>query len=145
MSQSIHLSIASMIFAALLPVTAWGYGPAGYPCDSIYPSYTGDAESHQYRGSFRVQTGMTGDGYYARVRLDGLRPEDIHVSLQRNRLVIQAAQGGRYGPPDAGTHGTSQWHMSFRRQLRLPDDADWTRMTTNIQNGIMEIYMPRRR
>ena len=144
MWQRNHVLIAGILFATLLPVTAWGYGFAGYPGDRSYLPYAGPASGNHYRGSLRTQTGMTGDGYYVRARLDGLRPEDVQVYVQRNRLVMQTAQGGRQGPRNSRAHGTSRWQISFRRQLRLPRDADWTRMTTSTKDGILEIYLPRR-
>jgi len=85
---------------------------------------------------------MAENGYYVRIHLDGLRPEDIHVYLQRNHLVLQIAQGGQYGLYNPNARRVSQWQTHFRRQLRLPYDADVTRMTTSTMNGIMEIYIP---
>jgi len=144
MKQSTRWLITSIILAVLLPVTAWGYGVYDAPADRHYPPYAGTAQSHHYSGSLRIQTGMTGDGYYVRANIEGLRPGDIHVSVRRNRLVLQVEQGDRYGLSRQGTRSTSQWRMQFRKQLRLPYDADWTRMTTSTSNGIMEIYIPRR-
>ncbi len=92
----------------------------------------------------RIQTGMTGDGYYVRANIEGLRPGDIQVYLRRNRLVLQVEQSDRYGLRDPGARSTSQWQMRVRKQLRLPYDADVTGMTTSTDNGIMEIFIPRR-
>ena len=142
MRQNIHLLFVSVLFGALLPVTVWGYGFAAYPGDRNYLPHAGSAGGHHYSGSLRLQTGITEGGYYVRIHLDGLRPEDIHVSLQRNHLVLQIAQGGQYGPYNPNARRVSQWQIHFRRQLRLPYDADVTRMTTSTKNGIMEIHMP---
>ena len=142
MRKSIHLLFVSVLVGALLPVTVWGYGFAASPRDRNYLSHAESAGGHHYSGSLRLQTGITGDGYYVRIHLDGLRPEDIHISLQRNYLVVQIAQGGQYGTHNSTARSASQWQMSFRRQLRIPYDADVTRMTTSTKNGIMDIYMP---
>ncbi len=144
MKQSTRWLITSVLLAVLLPVTAWGYGVYDAPADRLYPPYAGTAQSHHYSGSLRIQTGMTGDGYYVRANIEGLRPGDIHVSVRRNRLVLQVEQNNRYGLRDPGAHSTSQWQMRVRKQLRLPYDADVTGMTTSTNNGIMEIFIPRR-
>jgi HSP20 family molecular chaperone IbpA len=34
--------------------------------------------------------------------------------------------------------------MRLRKQLRLPFDADWRRMTKSMNNGIMEIRIPKK-
>ena len=142
MRKSTHLLFVSVLFGALLPVTVWGYGFAAYPGDRNYLHHAGSTGGHHYSGSLRLQTGMTEGGYYVRIYLDGLRPGDIHVSVLRNRLVLQIAQGGQYGSSRPNVRGVSQWQMHFRRQLRLPYDADVTRMTMSTKNGIMEIHMP---
>ena len=143
MHKSTRLLFATIIFTALPPVTVWGYGFSDYPGDRSYPPYAGPAGGNHFSGSLRLQTGMTGDGYYVRARLDGLRPEDVHVYFQRNHLVLQAAQGDQYGLSNPNARRFSQWQMRFRRQLQLPYDADWSRMEVTKKNGIMEIYIPR--
>jgi HSP20 family molecular chaperone IbpA len=142
MRKSIHLLFVSALVGALLPVTVWGYGFAAYPRDRNHLPHAESSGGHHYSGSLRLQTGMTGGGYYLRIHLDGLRPGDIHVSLQRNYLVVQIAQGGQYGTHNSTARRAMQWQMHVRRQLRIPYDADVTRMTTSMKNGIMEIYMP---
>ena len=144
MRQFTHLSFASMLFAALLPVTVWGYGFSDYPGDRSYRPYARSAGGSNYPGSLRIQRGMTKDGYYVRAYLEGLRPEDVQVYLRRNHLVLQIAQGDQYRWHNPGARRLSRWKMRFRRQWRLPYDADWTRMTTNTKNGIMDIRIPRR-
>jgi HSP20 family molecular chaperone IbpA len=144
MRQFAHLSFASIFFAALLPVTVWAYDFSGYPDNRSYRPYTGSAGGNHYPGSLRVQRGMTGDGYYVRAYFEGLRPEDVQVYLRRNHLVLQIAQGDQYRRHNPDARRLSRWKMRFRRQWRLPYDADWTRMTTNTKNGIMDIHIPRR-
>ena len=144
MQHNIHRLIVTILFAALLPVSAWGYGFYDGLTGSDYPPYAGSERNHRYSGSLRLQTGETEDGYYVRTHIQGLSPEDIQIFIRRNRLVLQVDQGDRYSLSRQGTRGSSLWRMQFRKQLRLPYDADWTRMTTTTTNGIMEIYIPRR-
>ena len=133
MRQSTNLLFASVLFAALLPVTVWGYG---------FYDYQGDRNNRPV--SLRVHTGMTDDGYYVRAHIEGLRPEDVQVYVRRNRLILQIVQGDQYGRYNPDARRASQWQMRLRKQLRLPYDADWSRMTTSTKNGIMEIHIPRR-
>jgi HSP20 family molecular chaperone IbpA len=144
MQQRAHLSFVSVLFVALLPLTVWGYGFYDYPGERGYHPYAESAGGNHYLGSLQLQTAMTEDGYYVRAYLEGLRPEDLQIYLRRNRLVLQIAQGDRYGLYNPYARRASQWQVRFRRQLRLPYDADWARMTTSTRNGLMEIYIPRR-
>ena len=144
MQQSTHWLIASVFFAALLPVTVWGYGFYEAPGDRNYSPTTGAESGYHASGSLRLQKGMNEDGYYVRVYSEGLRPEDIQVYIRHNRLVLQVEQDKQYGLRHPNARYTSQWQLHFSKQLRLPYDADWTRMTTSTKDGIMEIQLPRR-
>ena len=144
MQKRTRLLFVSVLYAALLPVTVWGYGIYDYNGDRRHLPYTGSEEGHHYSGSLRLQRGMTEEGYYVRANIQGLRPEDVQVYLQRNRLVLQIAQDEQHRSYNPDALGASQWQMRFRRQIRLPYDADGTRMKISTMNGIMEIYIPRR-
>jgi len=147
MRKSIRLLFATIfftaIFTALPPVTVWGYGFSDYPGDRGYRSYAGSAGGHHYSGSLRLQTAETRNGYHLRARLDGLRPEEVHVYLQQNQLVLQIDQGDQHGLHSHDARRVSRWQIRFRKQLQLPYDADWSRMIVTKKNGIMEIYIPR--
>jgi HSP20 family molecular chaperone IbpA len=142
MQQGIRLLLLSILAGALLPVTVWGYGFVADPGDRHYLSQAGPGGGRQYSGALRIQTGITENGYFVRIYLDGLSPEDIHVSLRRNYLVLQVTQDDRYSMYKPNARGVAQWRMQSRRQLRLPYDADVTRMTSSTKDGIVEIYMP---
>lgn len=144
MRWSTRLLFVGFLFSTLLPVIVWGNDLAYYHGDRSYLPYSRSERGDRHKGFFRLQTGMTEDGYYVRAYLDGLYPDDIQIYLRRNRLVLQAVQGDRYGLYKPNASGVSQWKMRFRKQLRLPYDADSNRMTTTTENGIIEIYFPRR-
>ena len=144
MQQSTHGLIASVLLTALLPVTALGYGVHGAPGNSNDFPYTLSERGHHASGSLRVQKGRYENGYYLRVHSEGVRPEDIRVFIRRNRLVLQVEQGRQYGMRRPNARYTSQWQMHYSKQLRLPYDADWTRMTTGAKDGILEIRIPAR-
>ncbi len=144
MQRTTHLLYSCALVAALLPVTAWGYGFYDYHADRSYRPSTGRAVGSHHSSRMNIQTGRSADGYYIRVYLDGIRPEDLQVTPRRNRLILEIAQGGRHGP-DIDGRSASRWQMRMRKVLRLPPDADWTRLTTTTSNGIMEIHIPGRR
>jgi HSP20 family molecular chaperone IbpA len=142
MQRNPQLLIAGILFTALLPVS--GYGYADDTDDWSYRPDTGPANGYYASGSLRVQTGMTGDGYYVRVYPEGFRPEDVQVYVRGNRLVLQTSQVNYYRSTGPDARSNAQWHMRLRRQLPLPYDADWTRMSTSTDNGVLDIYIPRR-
>ena len=143
MHQNAYWLIVSILVSAFLPVTAWGDGFNDAPGYNYNRPYAGPAGGYNVTGSLRLQKGMTEDGYYVRAAIEGLRPEDIQVYIRRNRLVVQIDQGDQYDVYNPGIRRSSHWQMHIRKQLRLPYDADGSRMVTSISNGIMEIYLPK--
>ena len=138
-----HILFASVLLVAMLPVTVQGYGLSDYPGDRGCRPYAGPAGGNHFPVSVRLQTGITRDGYFVRACLEGVHPEDVQVYPRNNHLVLQITQGNQRRLFNHGSSGVARWQMRFRRQLRLPYDADWTRMTVSMKHGIMEIYIPR--
>ena len=144
MRWTIRLLTAGFLYLLMVPVSAWGYGFNDYPGSRAYYPYPGSMGVDRHRGSVRLQKGMGAEGYYVRAWLDGVQPDDVRVYLRRNRLVLETAQGTRYGHHRPGARGVSEMRMRFRRQLRLPYDADPGRMKVATENGVIEITIPRR-
>jgi HSP20 family molecular chaperone IbpA len=139
--QSPHGWLTAILLAALLPVPGWAQGPAPSPADGNAPPYTGPMNGPRTAGALHIQTGVTGNGYYARIRLDGLRPDDIRVYPRRGYLVVQVEEGARFGRFRTDVRRGS-WQMHMRRLLRLPYAADTTRMTMRTEKGLMEVFLP---
>ena len=129
MQKSPYVLFICVIAAIVSPVSVWAYD--GF--DSHYPR------------SVRVQTAVTEDGYYLRAYLEGLRPEDVQIYVRSNRLVLEVVKGDQSRLQSSRARDFSRWKMRFRRQLRLPYDADWTHMTSSTRDGVMEIHIPRQR
>ena len=145
MRQRPHLLFASVLLVARLPAAVQGYGFSDYPGGRGCRPYAGPAGGNDFPVSVRLQTGIAGDGYYVRACLEGVHPEDVQVYPWHNHLVLQITQGDQRRLFNHGSSGVARWQMRIRRQLRLPYDADWTRMTVSMKHGIMEIYIPRSR
>lgn len=125
MQRKVCLSLASLLLAAILPAGAGAY-------------------SNLYPGSLRIETGMTAESYYVHVHLAGLRPEDIEVRVRCGRLLLESARYHEHSRQTPDARSVSRLQLHFRELLWLPYDADWTRMTTHTQGGIMTISIPRR-
>lgn len=143
MHRRIRLPLTVFLVAALLPATVWSYGYYGDPGGRGYMPYArSPAAYHRHTGAY-FQTGMSEDGYYVKVYLEGISPEEVQVFVRHNTLVVQSAQSHEYGMGDRGAFGVARSHAAFRKRLRLPYDADASRMETTSENGILEIYIPR--
>jgi HSP20 family molecular chaperone IbpA len=144
LSPGMHRYCAMILMGALLPVAAWGQGLAPWSGDWNAPPYAGPAPAHHYASALHIETSVTGDGYFARIRLDGLRPEDIQVYPGRGYLVVQVEEGDRQGPFRPESRHGPQWQLQMHRRLRLPYNADVTRMKMSTEDGVMEVFIPYR-
>jgi HSP20 family molecular chaperone IbpA len=143
MRRNIRLTFRSLLLVTLVPAIVWAYDDYGYPGNRGYQPYPGWANSYQQPRSLRIQKGMTEEGYYVYVYLQGLQADDVQVFVQRNRLVLQSVQDDEYGQFSPSAGRVSRSYRRFRKQLRLPYDADGSRMTKTTRNGSLEIYIPR--
>ena len=144
MHPHIRLPLAICLFAALSPAAVWSYGYHGDPGARAYMPYPRSPAGYRYHSGVRFETGMSEDGYYLKVYLEGISPEQVQVFVQRNTLVVQSAQSHEYGAQDPSAFRLARSQSAFRKRLRLPYDADPSRMETRAENGILVIDIPRR-
>lgn len=148
MHRHIRLLLTVFLIAALSPATVWSYGyygePTGDPGGRGYVPYPRSPTGYHRHTGAHFETGRSEDGYYVKVYLEGISPEEVQVFVRYNTLVVQSAQSHEYGMGDRGAFQFARSQASFRKRLRLPYDADASRMQTTSENGILEIYIPRR-
>lgn len=81
------------------------------------------------------------DHVYVRAELAGVRPEDIDITLEENKLVLR---GERKIPTEekvVGYHRREREAGSFRRVVRLPDRLDAARVEAVFKDGILTITL----
>jgi HSP20 family protein len=81
------------------------------------------------------------DHVYVRAELAGVRPEDIDITLEDNKLVLR---GERKIPTEekvVGYHRREREAGSFRRVVRLPDRLDASKVEAVFKDGILTITL----
>ena len=145
MLRSSVLGFLVFLIGVVLPVNGWGYGFSGYPGGGDNLPYSQPGAGGDQQRSLRVQRGRNENGYYLRIYLQGYRPGDVKVGTRRNRLVLQVTAGDQRGAGDMRSQRVSRWWTGYRRQFRLPFDADPAGMTRTEKDGVVEILIPARR
>lgn len=86
----------------------------------------------------------TNDAFTIRLDLPGVAEEDIDVQVTGNRLTVsgrrepeETREGDRYVAIERA-HGT------FSRSFVLPDSADVEHVEASLQNGVLQIKVPKR-
>jgi HSP20 family protein len=81
------------------------------------------------------------DHVYVRAELAGVKPEDIDITLEDNKLVLR---GERKIPGEekvVGYHRREREAGSFRRVVRLPDRLDASKVEALFKDGILTITL----
>jgi HSP20 family protein len=81
------------------------------------------------------------DHVYVRAELAGVRPEDIDITLEDNKLILR---GERKIPAEekvVGYHRREREAGSFRRLVRLPDRLDASKVEAVFKEGVLTITL----
>ena len=92
------------------------------------------------RPGIRIEKASDADGYLLRIYTRGMSPEDITISTQRGRILLETkilTWRDRQRIVRASTYGR------FSRTLPLPPDADPSRLETRVTDSMLEIWIPR--
>lgn len=122
----------TLLFVSFEGVMAWGQMFQGYQ--------GGPAVS----AAFYVEQRQWPAGYGIRLYIPDRRTGDIHVSVEGNSLSIRS-EGGEQSAP-MGTSGPVFMQFgSFSQWLSLPADADMSQMKITSGEGVIDIFIPRKR
>jgi HSP20 family molecular chaperone IbpA len=138
------LATASCVFAWNSPgyysdrgYARGGYG-AGYPRHRPFEYGIRAPRIHMEKARYE-------DGYLLRVQSEGIKAENIEVLADRGRLRLRSEMSRQSEWQSEEPYRRS--HLSSRgsiaRTIRLPYDADASKLTTTVNDGVLEIRIPR--
>ncbi len=121
------------VFAAVLLILLTGMAHAWGPWQS------GSAMS----AAFYIEQRQWPAGYGIRLFIPDRRTADIHVSVKGSNLLIRSEQEEQLAP--RGTPGPVFMQFgSFSQWLSLPSDANMSQMKLTSQEGVINIFIPRK-
>src|SRR6476620_6947494 len=106
------------------------------------------------RGMLGASGGMTtispsvnvftrGDDLVVSADLPGIKPEDVHVDIEGNNLVIQGESSTRNeNKGDRGYWYSESSYGSFYRSIPLPPGTPSEQATAQYNNGVLEVTLP---
>lgn len=144
-----------------------GYAPyGGYPGYYGYPGYGGhggysrpDRLGPGYRpsgpsrgGGLQISRDADQGHYYLDIRLNGLSPQEVSVTLEGDRWLAIRRQTGRSDQIEDTNQAPGGWSRGYRysanqwqRRLSLPADADAAAMQREDSPERVRISFPRTR
>ncbi len=121
------------VFAAVLLILLTGMAHAWGPWQS------GSAMS----AAFYIEQRQWPAGYGIRLLIPDRRTADIHVSVKGSSLLIRSEQQDQLAPMDTPGPVFMQFG-SFSQWLSLPSDANMSQMKLTSQEGVINIFIPRK-
>ena len=138
--KSMFPILLSMLVAAdALAWYPWGLSNPGY-----YGPYADRAGSQNVGKGIRVEKDMDEGDYILRIHLSGMSPEAIEMKIMRSSLLLRTSQANM--SRDRNEYGERSFSHSFslNKRIRLPYDADGSKMERIDGPDLIEIRIPRR-
>jgi HSP20 family protein len=74
--------------------------------------------------------------------LPGLKPEDVHVEVVNDQLIIQGERKYEHEEKKKGVYRSERRYGQFYRSIPLPEGAATEQAKAQFNNGVLEITMP---
>ncbi|MEN8761705.1 MAG: Hsp20/alpha crystallin family protein [Thiogranum sp.] len=119
-----------------------GYG-GGYPMH--HPFEYGTRSQYRIRvPRIYMEKARYEDGYLLRVHTEGIKAEDIEVLADRGRLRLSSdtSRQNEWQSEAPYRYSRSSRRSSISRTVPLPPDADASKLTTAVKDGVLEIRIP---
>jgi len=84
----------------------------------------------------------TVDAYILTAELPGLRPGDIEISIENNRLTLRGERRIEH-TGDAGIHRSERQSGRFRRAFELPVEVDPDKAEASQRHGVLMVRVPK--
>ncbi len=114
----------------------------GHPMPPAYGSYA--PYGYAVAPGIHLEKGMYEAGYLLRVYTQGISPEDIEIQVdgRRLRLSTEVSRQGEWQSEEPYQRSSLSSRGALRRSISLPRDADASKLTTSVEQGVLEIRIP---
>jgi HSP20 family protein len=90
----------------------------------------------------RMQVRDAGDELHVVAELPGFKPEDLNVSLEQGSLTIRGERSDEV-PEGYSVHRKERAAVRFARSFTLPARVEADKVEANLNNGILELHLPK--
>ena len=89
----------------------------------------------------RVDVSETDEEVRVRAELPGLEPEDLDLSLDRDRLVLKGEKKEERERKEKGYLVVERSFGSFHRTIQLPTEVDPQKVEASFKNGVLKVNL----
>jgi HSP20 family protein len=95
--------------------------------------------------AMRVDVIETAEGYVLRADLPGVPKEAIQIDIDANRVTLRAQPVRDAEPkPEGRVLRSERFDGHYARSFALTDEIDESRATARVDNGVLELTLPRK-
>lgn len=76
--------------------------------------------------------------------LPGLRKEDVKISVHENQLLVEASCSSVKEEKQGTVYRCERYSGSYRRNLLLPENADISKITAKMEDGVLRLSIPKK-
>lgn len=90
----------------------------------------------------QVQLRDMGEDLHVYAEVPGFSPEHLNVSIEQNTLTLRGERSDEV-PQGYSVHRKERGAMRFARSFALPTQVDGDKVEAKLQNGILELRLPK--
>jgi HSP20 family protein len=75
--------------------------------------------------------------------IPGVDREGVDITLEDGVLTVKGERTSEHDVNEAGYRRTERVHGTFMRQFTLPDTVDTANISASVDNGVLEIKIPK--
>ncbi len=94
-------------------------------------------------GQLPVDLHQTGNEFVVRAFVAGVRPDELSISISRDRVEIEGSRMEREHIPELDYFLRELFWGSFSRTIQLPEEVDVESSSATAKDGLLVIIMPK--
>jgi HSP20 family protein len=100
------------------------------------------AEEAAFNAAFDVKE--TKDAFTFKADLPGMKPEDIDVKINQNRLTVSGKREAEKTDKGDTYYTYERSYGAFTRTFTLPEGVDADKIEANLENGVLTMKLPKK-
>ncbi|KAJ3138144.1 hypothetical protein HK100_000135 [Physocladia obscura] len=113
---------------------------------STIDSQNNEVASAYWGGNFHARLDLTeaDDGYHIHADLPGVNKDEINVATKDGILTISGERSANKEVKDEQRHIVERSFGKFSRTVRLPNDANFEKVSAKLNNGVLELVVAKK-
>lgn len=90
-----------------------------------------------------AEAAATTESYEIALELPGVAEDDIHLEIQGDRLLVTGEKRAQREETGRNYYFSERVYGQFRRTFRLPEDAEFDKVSASCKDGVLTVTVPK--